>query len=121
MYSNEDIYVERIEVDLSFLDENVSKARTLFENSVLPELLGRWFSRPPDDSSTVPSTSRHISAVSNDPKYCYCQDGEHGEMIGCDNNDCPYQWFHLDCLKLTKPPKAKIWFCPDCRKLDKSS
>lgn len=31
---------------------------------------------------------------------CYCRGGEHGQMVGCDNDDCPYQWFHLDCLKL---------------------
>jgi hypothetical protein len=123
VYTNEDIHVERIELDLPFLDENLPKAKALFENSILPELLGRWFSRPPDD--TVPSTStsrptNDISVVPDDPsKYCYCQEGEHGEMVGCDNTDCPYQWFHLDCLNLTKPPKGKIWYCPDCRKLDK--
>ena len=39
-------------------------------------------------------------------------------MVGCDNHNCPYQGFHLSCLKLPKPPKGKIWYCPDCHKLD---
>ncbi|TDL29390.1 hypothetical protein BD410DRAFT_892695 [Rickenella mellea] len=24
--------------------------------------------------------------------YCHCQKMSYGEMIGCDNHDCPYQW-----------------------------
>ena len=47
---------------------------------------------------------------------CYCRGGEHGQMVGCDNDDCPYQWFHLDCLKLTAFPKSKTWYCPECQK-----
>ena len=123
VYTKEDIHVERIELDLSFVDTNLPKVKTVFENSILPELLGWWFSRPKED--TVPSISRpktnHIPVVQvpDDSKYCYCQEGEHGKMVGCDNSDCRYQWFHLDCLNLTKPPKGKIWYCPDCRKLDK--
>ena len=49
-------------------------------------------------------------------KYCYCNEGEHGEMIGCDNKSCPYKWFHLDYLRLQSLPKSKMWYCPDCRK-----
>ena len=42
---------------------------------------------------------------------------DHGDMIGCDNENCQIQWFHLSCLKLTKTqvPKGK-WYCPDCHK-----
>ena len=120
MYTNEDMHVERIQLDLAFLNENLPKAKLLFENGILPEILGRWFSRPPD--AAVASTSRstnQVSVVLEDHKYCYCQEGEHGEMVGCDNDDCSFQRFHLSCLHLTRPPKGKIWYCPDCRKLDK--
>ena len=41
VYTKEDIHVERIELDLSFIDENLPKVKTVFENSILPELLGR--------------------------------------------------------------------------------
>lgn len=116
VYTNEDLHVERIGVDLNFIDDKLPKARHFFLNSILPELLGRWFSRP---STDVPSTSRSMNQNADENRYCYCQEGEHGEMVGCDNSNCPYQWFHLDCLNLSKPPKGKIWYCPDCRKLDK--
>ena len=117
MYTNEDLHVERIVMDSKFMEENLPKASNLFENSILPEMLGHWFSRSDDD---IPSTSRSIDMQKSDQaQYCYCQEGEHGEMVGCDNRECPYQWFHLDCLNLNKPPKGKLWYCPDCRKLDK--
>ena len=54
LYTYEDIHVERIELDLLFLDDKVSKAKTLFQTSILPELLGRWFSHAPQDAG--PST-----------------------------------------------------------------
>ena len=40
VYTNQDIHVERIELDQSFIDENLPKVKTLFRNGVLPELLG---------------------------------------------------------------------------------
>ncbi|KAL1743773.1 hypothetical protein HDZ31DRAFT_64711 [Schizophyllum fasciatum] len=45
--------------------------------------------------------------------YCFCRTKSHGDMIGCDNDDCPYQWFHLSCVNL-KPPLPDQWFCPEC-------
>jgi inhibitor of growth protein 3 len=48
--------------------------------------------------------------------YCYCQKVSFGNMVGCDNDDCKYQWFHWDCVKLKSEPEGE-WLCPDCRKL----
>ncbi|KAF8838624.1 hypothetical protein BDN67DRAFT_933447 [Paxillus ammoniavirescens] len=47
--------------------------------------------------------------------YCFCQKLSYGEMIACDNSDCPYQWFHLPCVNL-KQPLPERWFCADCTK-----
>ncbi|EGW33487.1 chromatin modification-related protein YNG2 [Spathaspora passalidarum NRRL Y-27907] len=47
--------------------------------------------------------------------YCFCQRVSFGEMIGCDNDDCKYEWFHWSCVGITSPPKAdEVWYCPDC-------
>jgi len=43
----------------------------------------------------------------NEPTYCLCQLVSYGEMIGCDNNDCPIEWFHFGCMGLTTKPKGK--------------
>lgn len=48
--------------------------------------------------------------------YCFCQRMSFGEMVGCDNPKCKYQWFHFECLGITSAPKGK-WYCPECRKL----
>ncbi|XP_050998300.1 inhibitor of growth protein 5-like isoform X2 [Acomys russatus] len=65
------------------------------------------------------STSVHSSNMldmpvdPNEPTYCLCHQVSYGEMIACDNPDCPIEWFHFACVKLTTKPKGK-WFCPRC-------
>ncbi|GFR83931.1 inhibitor of growth protein [Elysia marginata] len=53
------------------------------------------------------------NADPNEPRYCLCNQVSYGEMVGCDNNDCPIEWFHYGCVGLTQAPKGK-WFCPQC-------
>lgn len=50
----------------------------------------------------------------NEPTYCLCEQVSFGEMIGCDKEDCPIEWFHFQCVGLTSKPKGK-WYCPLCR------
>lgn len=45
--------------------------------------------------------------------YCVCQQVSYGSMVGCDDKECPYEWFHWGCVHLTEEPKGK-WFCPNC-------
>ncbi|XP_006820600.1 inhibitor of growth protein 3-like [Saccoglossus kowalevskii] len=49
----------------------------------------------------------------NEPRYCICNQVSYGEMVGCDNDDCPIEWFHYGCVGLTEAPKGK-WYCPQC-------
>lgn len=49
----------------------------------------------------------------NEPTYCICHQVSYGEMIGCDNPDCPIEWFHFNCVGLSAKPKGK-WFCSKC-------
>jgi len=51
----------------------------------------------------------------NEPVYCFCQKVFYGVMVGCDNPDCPIEWFHLGCVGLTEPPQKTKWYCPRCR------
>ncbi|KAG5204350.1 hypothetical protein MJG53_010076 [Ovis ammon polii x Ovis aries] len=50
----------------------------------------------------------------NEPTYCLCNQVSYGEMIGCDNDECPIEWFHFSCVGLSHKPKGK-WYCPKCR------
>ena len=43
----------------------------------------------------------------NEPRYCICNQVSYGDMVACDNSDCPYEWFHYPCVGITAPPKVK--------------
>jgi inhibitor of growth protein 3 len=51
--------------------------------------------------------------------YCICQRVSFGDMVACDNDDCPHQWFHWGCVDLKAEPKGE-WLCPHCRELPRS-
>lgn len=52
-------------------------------------------------------------------RYCYCNERSYGEMVACENEQCKYEWFHLQCLGLKKSPDDdETWWCPTCRELD---
>ncbi|EAU35710.1 conserved hypothetical protein [Aspergillus terreus NIH2624] len=51
-----------------------------------------------------------------EPRYCYCNEISFGEMVACDNDACPREWFHLSCVGLTKPPGKNVkWYCNECK------
>jgi len=50
----------------------------------------------------------------NEPRYCICNQVSYGDMVACDNTDCPYEWFHYPCVGITAPPKGK-WYCQPCQ------
>lgn len=48
-----------------------------------------------------------------EPTYCICNQVAFGDMIACENEDCPTEWFHYKCVNLYKAPKSN-WLCPNC-------
>jgi len=51
----------------------------------------------------------------DDKKYCSCQSVSYGDMVACDNESCPYEWFHWTCVGLKSEPVG-TWICPECSK-----
>jgi len=51
----------------------------------------------------------------DDKKYCLCQHVSFGDMVACDNDDCPFEWFHWSCVGLKSEPNG-TWYCPVCVK-----
>lgn len=45
--------------------------------------------------------------------YCFCRNVSHGEMIACEATECPYEWFHFECVGLKETPKGQ-WYCDEC-------
>ncbi|AXA52232.1 chromatin modification-related protein [Malassezia restricta] len=54
-----------------------------------------------------------IEADPSEPRYCYCDRFSYGDMVACDNDDCPREWFHIGCVGLDQPPKG-TWYCQFC-------
>lgn len=46
----------------------------------------------------------------DEPVYCYCQQVSYGEMVACDAENCPREWYHLDCVGLQQAPRGKGMF-----------
>ena len=46
-----------------------------------------------------------------EPVYCFCKNVSYGDMIACDNKDCPYEWFHFACVGLSHKPEGGVWYC----------
>nr|CAD7460326.1 unnamed protein product [Timema tahoe] len=63
--------------------------------------------------ATDPTSAEWTEDDPNDPRYCICNQVSYGDMVACDNEDCPYEWFHYPCVGILAPPKGK-WFCPQC-------
>ena len=131
--SSPSMHIERIYPDPEFWHVCVSKAEHFFKVCILPELIGKWYTRPiqnatPRTCTSAASTSASVSETTEPTKhlYCYCRQPEptdgsaSSEMIGCDNPQCSIEWFHTKCLKLKSVPKCR-WYCPDCRLLPEYS
>ena len=107
----------RILRDENLISEFLQKAEQFFKLCILPELVGKWYSRSsvmPTEMSTVDADGRYI--------YCYCKEDKGGDMIGCDNKECSFgEWFHLGCLKMKCFPRNGKWYCPNCRTLPEFS
>ncbi|KAK4685121.1 hypothetical protein P7C73_g5037, partial [Tremellales sp. Uapishka_1] len=64
-----------------------------------------------EDVRTLP---RAWAADPNEPTYCFCNDVSYDSMIGCSNDDCEVEWYHLACVGLKVAPKGD-WYCDNCR------
>ena len=121
VYTNCDLHMERTLFDSSLWQELCFKADHIFKTAVLPELVGKFFTRLPGTPlSRIINREPTQKDKNTDDTWCYCREGESGRMICCDNENCSLLWFHYLCLKISSAPKG-TWFCPDCRKLPQFS
>ncbi|KAG9243801.1 hypothetical protein BJ878DRAFT_509080 [Calycina marina] len=79
--------------------------------------------RDDEDASSIQGDDDEDEEINPDePRYCYCNGVSYGEMVGCDNDACEREWFHLECVGLKVAPKDKVkWYCDDCKERLKGS
>jgi hypothetical protein len=65
------------------------------------------------DTICVDFTEQKGSLEQGTQRYCFCRQAYHGQMIGCEECD---DWFHLNCIGLTKIQADKIdkYICLRC-------
>ncbi|KAL3831391.1 hypothetical protein ACJMK2_023143 [Sinanodonta woodiana] len=119
VWTSEEVHIERIELDRDLWEDIISRAANFHNMAIMPEIVSRFYSRlnKPVLTPSLPSENNQSNGSSD--VFCYCQQGETDTMVACDNQNCKYQWFHLQCLGLRKNelPKGK-WYCQDCSRLD---
>ncbi|CAG2243755.1 unnamed protein product [Mytilus edulis] len=134
-----DFHAESIEIDNDLCDTLLVKSKLFFSNAILPELVGKLYSKPSVDTSvntevrdqalaacssvplrdTCVNVDNSINSCDNSRTgssrliICICQkeyNPEKDDVIGCDNENCPYIWFHFKCAKIKRVPKGD-WMC----------
>jgi len=98
----------------------------------LPGPPGPGDRRPKDENNELAGTSELMgpgrpgeeeeegedeNEADDEERYCYCQGVSYGEMVACDRDDCPRQWFHLECIGLKSVPKSAKWYCDECKEV----
>lgn len=68
-----------------------------------------------EDDEEMEDEEDEDEGVEDTKVYCTCRTVSHGDMVACDNDNCPYEWFHWKCVGLTREPVG-TWFCDECRK-----
>ena len=103
---NSPVFVmERICKDQAYWEQSLPKLSRFWRTCVLPEILGRWYTRK-CDTPTAPGNSVDI---------CYCRRDTGQATVTCTNSACHFHTFHLCCLAIMSPIPNQ-WYCPHCRK-----
>eukprot|EP00045_Choanoeca_perplexa_P012501 m.136688 g.136688 ORF g.136688 m.136688 type:complete len:255 (-) comp16031_c0_seq5:2018-2782(-) len=79
------------------------------ERSVRRKATTAYEEEPPPPAAAAATEA----AAASDETYCVCKQGSYGQMIGCDDDKCPIEWYHYKCVGLTEEPKGD-WYCYIC-------
>jgi len=112
-----DRHIRRLDSDLSRFESELAERGGLETTSPTSDKKVRREIKKGEDQHALqiaPQDVLDMPVDPNEPTYCLCHQVSYGEMIGCDNPDCPIEWFHFGCVGLSAKPKGK-WFCARCK------
>jgi inhibitor of growth protein 5 len=128
-YDAVDKHIRRLDEDLRKFEVELEQERLLKQQQTKQALKakGQKGSRNKTDKSSEPTFLAPIvhqpvdvdfdmPIDPNEPVYCFCKRVSFGAMVGCDNENCPVEWFHYECVNLTETPKGK-WHCTEACKI----
>ena len=89
------MFIQRIVIDREFIDYVIEKAEPFIKLAILPELVGKRI--------TKQNVTVNKDVIPQEPHQA------------CDNDQCPIEWFHFSCLKITASQASRgKWYCPEC-------
>lgn len=99
VWTEKDLHIEEVLFDEDFWMDICEKSRQIFRSAILPELVGKFYSKVVQTDLPPHETSDNCDLGCSDSElYCYCRDVEHGSMIQCENPKCKFVWFHYECV-----------------------
>ena len=104
---NAHLVMDRILPNEQHWTKVLPKLEAFWRICVLPEVLGRWYTR------------RCMVEVKGpgDDSICFCRSLRDEDTVACSNEECPYGRFHTSCLSLGDVSIPKKWYCPHCSRL----
>jgi len=113
---NETEFKKNVQI-ISDLDNNIQAPETVFtvinQNIKNTNMNENPRTKSPEISNQVLAESSNCD-INKEPTYCICEEISYGNMVYCDNDLCPIQWFHFGCVSIKNKPRGK-WYCPRCR------
>lgn len=110
------LFIQRIFKDPAFFRKVEEDVTAFYKAAVLPELLGRWYTR----AGAAPDRGTPRTKPGG-PPVCYCRQPARNVMVRCQSGFCDVLHFHLKCLGLKNLPRYKVWLCPNCRKVSSAT
>ena len=75
VWTNAEVHIERITLDEDFIKSALPTAEKFFKLCILPELLGKWYTRK------QLALGQPLPTEEDDRSWCYCREDKGGDMI----------------------------------------
>lgn len=102
---------QEILAEIKLMESFLATKKTFDQNPLADDYVEKIKSR---------SYSSQVQAPEEEDHYCICRCHTNGQMVQCDNPDCPFEWFHVECVGISNKPSSN-WLCPYCAQLLKKS
>lgn len=96
VWSNNELVMQCVKLDEPFCTIQLERCKQFIKLAVLPEILGKWYSREPSLVCTD-----GVNDSGKEETWCYCGMGEFGERLNVRMTNVASSGFTLDCLLYT--------------------
>ncbi|KAG0436600.1 hypothetical protein HPB47_017868 [Ixodes persulcatus] len=119
VWTSKDVQDFRIARDEHLCKDIVASCGKYFQSVLFPELIYKYWSTRHAEAASQAAEVAASEESEPDSTYCHCSGPESGDMIRCDGVSCEYKWLHFACVNLKRAPKARKWYCMDCKNKNK--